>query len=111
MEKHLVELMDGSRIEVRVNFGTIYYMQKRKGFYKLAKKVEKNQKLSESESFEMAAVIIYALLRSNGKEVTFDEAMSLMPPGLKEIESVLKSFEEEYKKYNKKKRAKQTSGQ
>lgn len=111
MEKHLVELMDGSRIEVRVNFGTIYYMQKRKGFYKLSKKVEKNQKLSESESFEMAAVIIYALLRSNGKEVTFDEAMSLMPPGLEEIECVLKSFEEEYKKYNKKKRAKQTPAQ
>lgn len=107
MEKHLVELMDGTRIEIRVNFGTIYYLQKRNGFYKLAKKVEKKEKLSDSESFEMAAGIIYALLRSNGKTVTFDEAMSLMPPGLEEIKAVLKSFEEEYSKYNKKKRAKQ----
>lgn len=108
MEKHLVELMDGTRIEVRVNFGTIYYLQKRNGFYKLAKKVEKKIKLSDSESFEMAAGIIYALLRSNGKAVTFDEAMSLMPPGLEEIKAVLKAFEEEYSKYNKKKQAKQS---
>lgn len=109
MEKRLVELMDGSKVEVRVNFGTIYYMQKQKGFYKLAKKVEKKQKLSESESFEMAAGIIYALLRSNGKSVTFDEALALMPPSIDEIENVLKAYEKEYQKYDKKKQAKQNT--
>lgn len=107
MEKQLVELMDGSRIEVRVNFGTIYYMQKRNGFYKLSKKVEQKKKLSEAESFEMAAIIIYAILRSNGKVVTFDEAMALMPPDVESIQSVLKDFEKEYEKYSKKKQAKQ----
>lgn len=109
MEKHLVKLMDGSKVEVRVNFGTIYYMQKQKGFYKLTKKVEKKQKLSESESFEMAAGIIYALLRSNGKPVTFDEALALIPPSLDEIERILKAYDKEYQKYSKKKQAKQNT--
>ena len=107
MKSHLINLMDGTKLEIKINFGTIYYLQKCKGFYHIAKKVEDKKKLSESESFEMAAAIIYATIRSNGKAVTFDEAISLMPPGIDEIKSVLKDFEKEYEKYSKKKQAKQ----
>ena len=54
----------------------------------------------------MTANIIYALLRSNGKTVSFDEALSLVPPDTKDIARVLDTFQEEFDKYDKKKRAK-----
>lgn len=102
MEKHIVNLTDGSRLEVRVNFGTIYYLQKQKGFYRLCGKSQKKQKLTNEESFEMAAWVIYAILRSNGKAVTFDEALALIPPGTEEISAVMTAFQKEYEKYKKK---------
>lgn len=104
-----IELVDGTRLEAKVNFGTIYYLQKTKGFYGIAKKVERKKKLSQLESFEMAAGIIFALLRSNGKTVTFDEALALVPPDTDEIQAILQQFQEKYEKYSKKKRAKQIS--
>ena len=106
MKGHLVRLTDGTNLEVKVNFGTIYYLQKIKRFSRAAKKVEKKQKLTDSENLDMAADIIYALLRSNGKKVGFDEAISLVPPDPEEIEKVLTAFQEEYEDYSKKKQAK-----
>lgn len=108
MRGHLVSLTDGTKLEVKVNFGTIYYLQKTKGFTRAAKKVEKKQELTESESLDMAANIIYALLRSNGKKVGFDEAISLVPPDPEDIEAVLTAFQEEYEGYSKKKQAKKS---
>lgn len=108
MKVNVIDLLDGSRIEAKVNFGTIYYMQKRKGFSRIAKKAEK-KKLSDYESMEMAATIVYGVLRSNGKPVTFDEALALVPPDLQSIKKILNSFAKEYEKYSKKKQAKQSS--
>ncbi len=107
MKGHFIDLMDGTRLTIKVNFGTIYYMQKQKGYYRLAKKAEKNPKsLTEQESFDMAANIIYAMIRSNGRSITFDEALALVPPDTKDIERVLKAFRKEYEAYSKKKQAK-----
>lgn len=106
MQGHLIDLTDGTRMEVKVNFGTIYYLQKVRGYRRIAKKVEKKKELTESESLDMAANIIYALLRSNGKKVEFDEALSLVSPDTEQIEKVLSAFQEEYEKYSKKKQAK-----
>jgi len=106
---NFIQLTDGTRLEIKVNFGTIYYLQKTKGFYGIAKKVEQKKKISQQESFEMAAGIIYAILRSNGKTVTFDEALALMPPDTQEIQVALHQFQSEYEKYSKKKQAKQIS--
>ena len=107
MTEHFIDLTDGTRLAVKVNFGTIYYMQKQKGYYRLAKKAGDDSKsLSDTENFELAAYIIYALLRSNGRTVTFDEALSLMPPDAKSIEAVMDSFQSEYDGYSKKKAAK-----
>lgn len=108
MRGHLVSLTDGTNLEVKVNFGTIYYLQKMKGFTRVAKKIEKKQELTERESLDMAANIIYALLRSNGKKVGFDEAISLVPPDPEDIEEVLTAFQEEYEGYSKKKQAKKS---
>ena len=53
MKENFIDLTDGTRLSVRVNFGTIYYLQKQKGFYRIQKKAEKNKKkLTEEESFE-----------------------------------------------------------
>ena len=106
MKENFIDLTDGTRLSVRVNFGTIYYLQKQKGFYRIQKKAEKNKKkLTEEESFELAAYVIYAILRSNGKTVGFDEALSLVPPDTEQLEKVLQVFQEEYDLYVKKKQA------
>ena len=38
MKDYIVDLTDGTRLPVNVNFGTLYYLQKLPKFYKLAKK-------------------------------------------------------------------------
>lgn len=114
MKEYFVDLNDGSRLEIKVNFGTLYYLQKCRGFYRLTKKVEQAKKkgipdekaLSQAEGFEMAADIVYAVLRSNGRPVKFDEALSLVPPDLEDLSKLLSGFQEEYEKYSKKKQAK-----
>ncbi len=114
MNEHFIDLTDGTRLEIKLNFGTLYYLQKCKGFYRIVKKVEKAEKngvpkekaLTETESFDMAANIIYAVLRSNGRSVKFDEALSLVPPDASELTALLQGFQDEYERYSKKKRAK-----
>lgn len=106
MKEEFIELTDGTRLQVRINFGTLYYLQKCKGFYAKTKKVEQKKKLRNDESFELAANIIYAVLRSNGKVVTQEEALQLMPPDTDSIKKLLNDFQEEYEKYSKKKQAK-----
>ena len=114
MKEHFIDLTDGTRLSIKLNFGTIYYLQKSKKFYRIVKKMKKAEQrgvpiknaMRESESFELAADIIYAVLRSNGKNVTFDEALSLVPPDAEEMRELLQGFQDEYEKYSKKKQAK-----
>ena len=116
MKEHFIDLTDGTRLEVKVNFGTLYFLQKCKGFYRISKKMEKAEKagtrdkrksgLTDREGFEAAADIIYAILRSNGRAVTWEEAMCLMPSDPSGLTEVLNSFQEEVEKYHKKKAAK-----
>ena len=77
MKDYIVDLTDGTRLSVNVNFGTLYYLQKMPKFYKLAKKKKEN--LTNVEKMDLAAASVYAILRSNGKTVTFDEALQLVP--------------------------------
>ena len=108
MEK-FINLLDGTRIEARFNFGTLYYLEQ-SGGSKLAeylkKKEEKGKAPTSMESMKMASKIIYAILRSNGKRVTEDEAMALVPPDTEEIENIVKIFEAELEKHKKKEIAK-----
>ena len=103
---NFITLTDGTRLEVKINFGTIYYLTKCGGdrlSKKIAKKQEQNKEATDYEMMEMSAKIIYAILRSNGKKVTFDEALELLPPDLEDLEKIVKAFEESLEK-NKKKR-------
>lgn len=109
MKEQLIELTDGSRMNVKVNFGTIYYLTQIGGNI-LAKKIEKkqnkNQKISEFEQMEFVAKVVYAILRSNGREVTFDEALALMPPDVDNMKKIIDAYEEEVKKLKKKQESK-----
>lgn len=107
MTEHFIDLTDGTRLDIKVNFGTLYYLQKTRGFNKLAKKIEKApEKMTDSENMDACADVIYAILRSNGRSVTFDEALALMPPDPEELKVLLKGFQENYEKYAKKKAVK-----
>lgn len=102
MNEHFVNLTDGTRMEVKVNFATLYYMSK-SGVDRLSRK----KKMSDSDKMEIAAKLIYVILRSNGRKVTFDEALCLVPMDVEEIEVLLKDFENKLEKYKKKENAKQ----
>ncbi len=114
MKAHFVDLTDGTRLEIKMNFATIYHLQKRRSFGRIVKKQERAEKkgiakekaLTAEESMELAANVIYAIIRSNGRAVSFDEALELMPPGETELTEVIRGFQDEYEKYSKKKQAK-----
>lgn len=117
MKEYFIDLTDGTRVQIKLNFGTLYYLQKCRGFYRLIGKYRKAEKkgipkekaLTEAEGFELAADIVYAVLRSNGRSVKFDEALSLTPPDSEGLAELLEGFQSEYEKYDKKKQAKMTS--
>lgn len=109
MKGQLIELTDDSKIEIKVNFGTLYYLQQIGG-YELARRIEKKRKkkreISDSENMEFSAKLIYATLRSNGREVTFEEALSLMPSDMEQLEKVFDAYCEEVKRLKKKQESK-----
>lgn len=112
MKEHFIDLTDGTRIEVKINFGTLYYLQKN-GAMKFAKRIQKNEKKkrnpSDNDKVEFAAKVIYAVLRSNGRKIDFDEALMLMPPDPKQLQVVIDAYDEEMKKLKKKQEAKMKS--
>ena len=110
MREQIIELTDGSKMSVKVNFGTLYYLSEVKGnelAERLEKKKKKNQRISDFENMQFAAKIIYAILRSNGKLVTFDEAMALVPVDTEQIEKVVDVYRTEIERLKKKQESKQ----
>ena len=109
MKGQLIELTDGSKLEIKINFGTLYHLQQIGG-YNLARRIDKKQKkkreISDSEHMEFSAKLIYATLRSNGREVTFEEALSLMPPDTGQLEKIFDAYGEEMQKLKKKQESK-----
>lgn len=108
-ESKIVHLTDGTQLEVRMNFGTIFYLNNAGGM-RLAKRMQKREDKGEKQSIndgmKFAAKVIYALLRSNGRAVTFDEALALTPPDPTELLEVVDAYQEELEKIKKKERAK-----
>ena len=51
---------------------------------------------------EIARLLIYVILRSNGKKVDEEEAMMLVPADATEIEKLLNEFKEKMEKLKKK---------
>lgn len=110
MNGRFIDLTNGERVEVKINFGTLYYLQQC-GANKLIERIERLQeqgkKVSDRDSMEIAAKFIYATLRANGQKVTFDEALSLMPLDTESIEQIVEDYQFELEKLKKKQTAKQ----
>ena len=75
MKSKLIELTDGSKLEVKVNFYTLYLV-KMNG---IDKKIDGKSELTDDENMELAGKLIYIILRSNGLKVDEEEAMMLTP--------------------------------
>nr|DAY95883.1 MAG TPA: hypothetical protein [Caudoviricetes sp.] len=102
MHEKLITLTDGTKLEVKVNFMTLYLVQKTG----LEKMLNKKKKLSDAENMEAAAKLIYIILRSNGMKVDEEEAMILTPMDPDEIKELFEEFGQRVEKYKKKEQAK-----
>lgn len=105
MKEHFINLTDGTRLEIKINFGTLYYLKKCNAI-SMMKKISKKNVVSDDEAIEAAAKIIYAIIRSNGRAATFDEAIQLVPMGTTEIQNLVEAFQENLEDYKKKEDAK-----
>ena len=106
---NFIDLLDGTRLELKFNFGTLYYLAQCGGnalAEKIQKKEEKKQKTTDMENMNMASKIIYSILRSSGLKVTEEEARELMPADTDEVQKILDTFDSEIEKQKKKEKAK-----
>ena len=96
MKHRSIRLTDGSNLRININFGTLYYIKKEHLDGLMAK-----EDLTEDEEFELTAKLIYVILRSNGRTVTFDEALMLCPLGTHEIYKKKEAARKQMKPRNK----------
>lgn len=106
MTDRFIDLTDGSRLEAKINFGTLYYLQNNGGS-SIAKRIDAKKKKtkrepSDNDKMEFTARVIHAILRSNGRQVTFDEALMLMPPDPECMQAIIDAYQEEMEKIKKK---------
>lgn len=106
MKSKLIELTDGSKLEVKVNFYTLYLV-KTNG---IDKKLDGRDDLTDEENMELAGKMIYVILRSNGLKVDEEEAMMLTPMDAKSIQDIFDEFEKRLKEYKKKRTGEEVSG-
>jgi hypothetical protein len=99
-----ITLNDGTILNVKVSFGTMYFLNKQDSYKKIQEKLKENPNsdLSDNENLEMAACFIYAILRSNGRTLSFDDCISLVPLDTSKIEQLFNEFKEQIDKYKKK---------
>lgn len=104
MDEKIITLTDGTKLEVKVNFMTLYLIQK----HGLDKVINK-EALSEDENMEAAAKLIYIILRSNGLKVDEDEALILTPMDPEVIRELFAEFAKRLINIKKKKPQKRIS--
>ena len=105
----IIRLTDGTTIEAKMNFGTVFYLDQ-VGGSKLGQKIdrqEKKGKSSDRDKVNFAAKLIYAMIRSNGRKVTFDEALQLVPPDPTELLEIVEEYQKEVDKIKKKEESKE----
>lgn len=90
-----ITLSNGEVLEININWLTLKVLNDY-GLDKLNKKMQKDE-----NQLEAAAVLIHAILQSNGKKVSIDEALSLISiedDGIFEIFEIFKEKLEVFKK-------------
>lgn len=95
-----IRLSDGTLLELKVNFLTMKIFQD-EGIGELYKKMKKNPN-DNALKFEILSKFIYALVRSSGRKVDEEEAMSLIElENEEDINNVVNAIEEFAKKIDK----------
>jgi hypothetical protein len=93
----LIKLANGESLELNINFLTIKLLMK-EGLFD--KKVEDEDPI---EQFNVAGKLIYAIMYSNGKKVTEEDALALVPIGDEEsFFDLINEFQESMEKFKKK---------
>ena len=110
MEDNFLDLTDGSRVELKISLGTLYFL-KETGAISLMEKIEwreeHKKRVSTEDEFEVAACVVYAVLRSSGQMVTKEEALCLVPMDTEAIKKILNVYKAETERIKKKQQAKQ----
>lgn len=108
MDEKDIRLADGTLFSVKVNFYTLYLINKT-NVEQLSKKLERENKKEKKDKkrildieMEIAKNIIYVIMRSNGKKVDKEEAMMLTPVDPHEIEDLMNEFADKMEKLKKK---------
>ncbi len=101
----MITLTNGEKVEVKVNFQTLYLIRKN-GLAKLLDEKQKSgEELNDDENMEAAAKLIHVILRSNGFRVDEEEAMQLTPMDPEEIRNIFDEFGKRVNEYKKKEQA------
>lgn len=85
-----IELTNGERLEIKINFLTIKIINDLKS------------KNKTENDFDAACKVIYAIMRSNGKMVSEEEALALMPLDSDVIFDVFEEFKKKSEGFKKK---------
>lgn len=73
----LIKLANGETLELNINFLTLKLIMD----MKLFDNVKEDKEGNPTEQFDIAGKLIYAIMYSNGKKVTEEEALALVPIG------------------------------
>ena len=112
-------LSNGELLQIKINFMTLYLIRKEKidkASERLKFKEKKlkgiksrnskeyrdlNEKI-EDQKMDIAAQMIYVILKSNKKNITFDDALMLCPADTSQIEKLIDSFAKQMENIKKK---------
>ena len=100
MDERVIHLEDETTVEAKVNFATLYYIEK----FHLDKLLNK-KKLTADENLELTAKMLHVILLSNGRKCDFDEALTLLPIDDMELMDVIDDFADKVNDYKKKQAA------
>lgn len=103
-----IRLMDGSLMEIKVNFLTLKLMVdvKLERLNQLYEEKRKKGKDDQILQMKIASKMIYVILRSNGKKVDEEEACMLVPVDVDEIMILFDEFVRQMEKVKKKQESK-----
>lgn len=106
MNEHILHLTDGTTISAKVNFATLYYMEK----YHVPDLIkDANEKAGDDDAMEATARMLHILLLSNGRNCSFNEALVLCPIDIDEVSGVFEDFRVRLEEFKKKQEAKQAT--
>jgi hypothetical protein len=107
MESRDIRLENGELMTVRINFLTLKLIIDNK-IDALEKRMKKEKDKDKKQQLQMkiASKMIYIILRSNGKRVDEEEALTLVPADPEEIYALFEEFKNRLEDFKKKETSK-----